>query len=170
MKCLSGILLGCVLATQSFGQTARQGDQKSDPTEFHSPMVVEAPFIAADPGVWNLKKDSSVTSPEYGRLRRFHCDGVSIVGLQLVSSKDIPGDKIETEAHFSILNPGHDKFVKLLLELFNGDEKVAESSLGPFKVKEGALVQHSTKITPSKKDLKTDPMTTLRITMTNWDY
>lgn len=162
-------VLGYILATHGVGQTARQGDQKSDPTEFHSPMVVEAPFIAANPVFWNRKTDSSVTSRELVGLRRFHCDGVSIVGV-LLQPKEVSGDRILTVADLSISNPGHDKFVKLFLELLNGDEKIGEASIGPFKVKEGGTIRQSARLVALKANLKTDPMTTLRVTMTNWDY
>lgn len=151
-------------------QTARQGTDRADPTEFHSPMVLDVDFIAAKPSLWQEKdSDDWVSLPEYARLSRFHCDGVSISTL-LLSPRKAKNDYIDTLIKIGTLNTGHDKQVKLLLELFNGETKVAESVLGPIKDKEGATVIQSGSIAVSRADLHVDPFTTLRITMTNWDY
>ena len=169
MKFLLASTLIFILPFAGLAQTARQGDEKADPTEFHSPMVLEAPFAAADPTTWNLGKGSVVTSPALGRLRRFHCDGVSLA-IGDLHPREITGNQIETQMDFGVINPGHDKFVKLLFQLFNGDTKIADSAVGPFKVKEGAFVQKKATITALKQDLTTEPLTTIRITMSDWDY
>lgn len=165
------VLLINVFPLVSFAQTAKQGDAKSDPTEFHSPMILEAPFIAAHPNLWSgvKNKNSQMTSEELGQLRRFHCDGLSITNVML-HADEVPKNRVDTIVEISVRNPGHDKFVKLLLQLFNGENKVGEVSIGPFKDKEGATVTQRATLAAAKADLKTDPLTTLRITMTDWDY
>lgn len=169
MKLMISLAVLLMASVSASAQTARQGDQSADPTEFHSPMVLEAPFAVANPSTWTLKKGSSVMSPDLGQLRRFHCDGVSI-GMGALHPKEISGDRVETQMDFSIVNPGHDKFVKVLFELFNGDTKVAETATAPIKAKEGAFVQTKATIVARKADLVADPLTKIRITMTAWDY
>jgi len=167
------LILTCsvlVLSTTVPAQTARQGTEKADPTEFHSPMVLEVEFLAAKPSLWQAAdSDTWVQGAEYGNLSKYHCDGVAIRSLQLSPTK-IPGDRVETRIRVSVMNTGHDKQVKLLFELFNGDIRVADGVLGPFKDKEGATVNALGSIAALRADLSTDPITTLRITMTNWDY
>jgi hypothetical protein len=164
------VSIALAFSAQTEAQTARQGTEKADPTEFHSPMVLETEFVAAKPTLWQEKgPEDWVRSPEYSNLRRYHCDGVSISDLQLSPFKS-GSDRITTRIALRITNTGHDKQVKLLLELVNGEKKVAESTLGPFKDKEGATVEQIGTIEVARSALLTDPITKLRITMTNWDY
>ncbi|MDQ6891528.1 MAG: hypothetical protein M3167_02480 [Acidobacteriota bacterium] len=169
MKIILQLWLLVSVSTTGFAQTARQGEQQSDPTEFHSPMVLEAPFVAASPEFWKGTKEQGISSYELWRLRRFHCEGVSITSI-LLYPKETPDDQVTTRIDVGVRNPGHDKFVKLLFRLFNGDQMVGEASVGPFKDKEGAVAHQSATIIAKKADLRVDPLTTLRITMTNWDY
>lgn len=158
------------LAVTALAQTARQGSDKADPTEFHSPMVLETEFVGAKPFLWQEKDSETwVQSPEYAGLRKYHCDGVSIWNLQLSPVKS-SNDSIVTQIKVWVANTGHDKRVKLLFELFNGEVKVADTVLGPFKDKEGATVIEIVPLVASKANLVVEPLTKLRITMTNWDY
>jgi hypothetical protein len=199
------LALGLVLSMTTIpfpaiGQTAKQGDPRLNPggyEEFHSPMVLEAVFAAADRSTW---RNEWFSTEQYRRLSKFRCEKISIWGLEM-SARELPGEKVEVKTRVRLMNPdqNHDKKVTLLFEVVNGDkveesfshvyEKVSparaefekrsgalsqpRNALGqvePIKVKEGAIVTKIVTATLPLSALKTDPMTKLRITMTTWDY
>ena len=93
MRTVAIILVGFCLAGMSVGQTVKQGDPNApaaDPTEFHSPMVIETVFAPADPSLfwksdnWTPEKpkpwkSGEFTTAEYHGLGKYSCDGLSIM-------------------------------------------------------------------------------------------
>lgn len=163
------------LTAPAVAQTAHQGSTtqppKPDPAnyeEFKSPMVLETVFLPADRNLW---RQEWFTGVEYQRLRRFRCDLVSIIGLEM-GAKETPGDKMELGVKVTLHNPdhGHDKRVRLLFEVLDGETVVAQFSMPEAKVKEGAVVSKTLATSMSLAVLKVDPSPKMRITMTNWDY
>lgn len=174
--CLSLAVVGSTFFAPLFAaaQAARQGDPHLNPggyEEFHSPMILETVFLVADRRTWYERRDAWVTNDEYRRLRKFRCERVSIVSLEM-NGREISGGLAEIGIRMAVLNPdqNHDKKVLLLLEAVNGDEVGGTLKTGPFKVEEGQTVTKTLSMKLPLSALKTDPGTKLRITMTNWDY
>jgi hypothetical protein len=124
-------------------QVARQGP--ADPNVFTSPMVLEASFVAADRSIWGDK--SWHEGPDYKALGKYRCDGIALrgdpdrntkevaTGLAM-RAKELPGGKLEVTIGLWLLNPSHnhDKLVTLLVEVLDGAEVVASTTLGPIEV------------------------------------
>lgn len=140
--------------------TAKQGAQ--DPTEFSGSMVLDAPFPPAVPGT---KKNEWFTTADYGRMRLYHCDRISIVLFQFKVGAERSG-KVPVSLRVWLSNPegNHDKSVELLLEAHNGEQKVAEARRS-IKVEENDVVKREIELPVSAADLKSDPVTQLRITV-----
>ena len=157
------------------GQAARQDDAtKVNPggyEEFHSPMILDTVFVAADRQRWYPRRDAWIGSDEYRGLRKFRRDKVSILGLQM-NGREGSGGLAEIAFRIALLNPdeNQDKKVVLLLQAVNGEEVGGRFELEPIKVEEGQTVSGRFTWELPLATLKTDPLTTLRITMTTWDY
>ena len=91
MRTIVVLFLGFCLAGVSAAQTVKQGDPNApvaDPTEFHSPMVIETVFAPADPSLWKSDewtptkpkpwRSGEFTTAEYYDLGKYSCDGLSI--------------------------------------------------------------------------------------------
>lgn len=162
-------------------QTAKQGDAASlpaDPTEFHSPMVLETAFAAGDRTLWNGGKAFSL--PEWWELGKYKCDGVSVrmdpdrkrqwdPGLEM-RVRDVPGQKVEVKLEIGVRNPKHnlDKMVDLFLEVMNGEEVIGSKSLSIKAKDNGEGNQEDIKWTFPANELH--PSTKLRITMKTRNY
>ena len=163
-------------------QVARQGtaDTSPDPNAFKSPMVVEASFVAADRSIWGDK--SWHEGPDYKALGKYTCDGVALrgdpdrktkevaTGLAM-RARELPGDKLEVTIGLWLLNPSHnhDKLVTILVEVLDGAEVVARTTLGPIEVEDKGHAQARTFpfVIPTAV-IKTDAMK-MRLTMTTKD-
>lgn len=154
-------------------QTARQGESKTGPEgfqEFHTPMILEVPLPVASLPATTVKKGAWLTTPEFGGLRKYRCDKISIVSLEMNQREPAAG-KVEINTRVRLLNPdqNHDKKVTLLFQVVNGDEVSGSYGFQAVKVKEGAMVTKTLKTTLPSSALVQD-QTKLRITMTTWDY
>lgn len=163
------VLVGLMLLSEPLVSqtTARQGKpEKDDPTEFRSPMVLETPFLAADPLRWD---DRWFSGKPYVDLRRYRCEGLSVDELSLRAKRS--GERVNVQVRVRILNPdgNHDKATRLRFDLHNGDEAVASAQVGPFKVEEGDRVAKAVHLSIPASNLVRDPMTTVKITVSVQD-
>lgn len=166
-------------------QTATQGNLNTNPipTAFHSPMVLETMFVAADRAMWG-KKDWH-TIPEYNALGKYTCDGLTLRGGiinkktgawpsgLLMKAKELAGGNLEISIMVWVFNPehNHDKAVTLFFEILDGDRVVGTTTLGPLGVEDkGRPKGGSKKLVLPIEALKNDPRMKLRITMTTTDY
>jgi hypothetical protein len=186
VRFVEALVTSVILSVTVLGQTAKQGDASQIPRCFHSPMVLETVFAAADRTLWT-KKDRHesgrdwFTVPEYHALGRFTCDGVSLrdptkngewrPGLFL-SARDLPDGNVDVGIFVKVRNPGanSDKLVKLSFEVLNGDEVVASATMEPINVEDNARGDDGeVRLTVPAAALRIEPMTKLRITMTTRD-
>jgi len=153
-------------------QTAHQGSKApSDQLnyeDFKSPMVLDTVFLPTDRSLWTKEW---FTTAEYQKLRRFRCELISIVGLEM-SAKEIGTNKFELKVRVNLFNPdgGHDKRVRLLFEVLDGDKVAAQFSMPETKVKEAAVVSKTFPTQLPTALLTTEPPATLRLTITTVDY
>lgn len=135
-------------------QVARQGIPviSPDPNAFKSPMVLEASFVAADRSIWGDK--SWHEGPDYKALGRYTCDGVALrgdvdpktrevaTGLAM-RARELSGDKLEVTIGLWLFNPSHnhDKLVTILVDVLDGAEVVARTTLGPMEVEDKGHTQ-----------------------------
>ena len=194
----TAVLFAFLSAAALTAQTAKQGDAAALPIEdFHSPMVIEAAFAPADQSLWvrddwspeNKKpwKTGRFTIPEYHGIGRFTCDGLSIrddyskrsktwrSGLRM-STEPLSDGRVKVHVNVVISNPGevHDKIVSVLLEVLNGEEKIASGSVqirvtGRWTHKAIEKDESAELIVPVDS-LRRDPITKLRITMSTKDF
>ena len=172
-----------ILGNNAAAQTARQGDPntRAASTEFHSPMILETVFAPAERSLWG--KGGWFTVKEYFELGRFTCDGVSLrndyslrkgtwdTGLQMRAMKVDEG-RVRVEIRAIVHNPrhNHDKLVNLFFEILNSDTLIESVRMPPIKVEDNTdEVDNEIAVVLPIDALKTDPMTTLRITMTTVD-
>jgi len=188
MKQLIWVLLLGVLTLPAtdldlHAQTARQGDRNANytPTAFRSPMVLETPFVLADPAMWG----GTDLVQEYNDLGKYTCDGLALRGRILdkktgewqsglwMKAKERGGGKLEISIRVLVRNPkhNHDKHVTIFFEIIDRDQVVAATTLGPVEVEDKGWSQDfSTKLLLPIDTLKSDPTMKLRITMTAKDY
>lgn len=181
VACLLALLPVC--ASPSSAQTATQGDpaKVTDPNAFHSPVIVETVFPAADRSLWNNGKEFSI--PEWWELGKLSCDGVYFRSDSDRKTKwdpaiklkvrDSPGGNVEIKMMVAVQNPkhNHDKMVTLLLEVVDGDDVLASQSVRIKAPDNGEGQQEeNVRFTLPLSSLKLVPMTKLRITMRTQDY
>lgn len=159
-------------------QVVRQGTPEVN--AFNSPMVIEASFVAADRSIWGDK--SWHEGPDYKALGKYTCDGVALRGDPDKTTKEVatglamrarelPGDKLEVTIGLWLLNPSrnHDKLVTILVEVLDGAEVVARTTLGPMEVEDKGHAQaRSFPFVIPTAVIKTEPMK-MRMTMTTKD-
>jgi hypothetical protein len=152
------------LALPIAAQTARQGE--ADPTEFHSPMILDTVFLANEPYLWN---DKLVTGQEWTDLSKFYCDNVSIGGLA-VRGKPRRDGMIQFGIEVTLRNRrGHDKEVAVRFEILSGGQVAASARLNPVEVAEGRSKTRSIPLVVPKAIVETDPKAPFRITVTARD-
>lgn len=189
-----GTLVNAQIATQGDART------RADPTEFHSPMVLSTVFAAADPSLWvsdawtpedhKSWRKGAFTTPEYHDLGKFTCDGLSLrgdynnrkntweSGLSMEVHK-LAGQRVEVRIRATVTNPGHghnvhDKVATLVLDVLNGEESVASTTMA-IKVSASWVGKvedndREARLVLAADNLKTNPVTRLRITMSTRDY
>lgn len=144
-------------------QTARQGEPES--TEFHSPMILDAVFVANTPDLWN---DRPVSGKEWD-FRKYHCDNVSI-GSLVARGKLRKDGMVAFEIEITMTNrKGHDKEVAVRFDILDGDRVASSAHLNYFQVDEGKSKTRSVKLVIPRDVLRTDPTTPFRITVTARD-
>ena len=143
-------------------------------------MVLEASFVAADRSIWGDK--SWHEGPDYKALGKYTCDGVALrgdpdkktnevtTGLAM-RARELPGDKLEVTIGFWLLNPSrnHDKLVTMIVEVLDGAEVVARTTLGPMEVEDKGHTQaRSFPFVMPTAVIKNEAMR-IRLTMTTKD-
>jgi hypothetical protein len=171
-------LLVISLASPLFGQpesaanssvsaqiTGKQGP--TDPNEFHGSMILEAPFLPADP---NLRINDWFSSKEYAQLKVYQCDRIRITLFEFRVKKPDKNGRlpITMRVWFQSPDQNHDKMVNLTLEVHNGDTVVGTVKQS-IKVEEGDHIHRELRVLLSPDDLILDPITQLRITVTTRD-
>jgi len=144
-------------------------------------MVLEASFVAADRSIWGDK--SWHEGPDYKALGQYTCDGIALrgdpdrktneaaTGLAM-RAKELPGGKLEITIGLWLLNPSHnhDKLVTVFLEVLDGAEVVARTTLGPIEVEDkGRTRPVSFPFVIPTAVLKTDRAMKMRLTVTTKD-
>jgi hypothetical protein len=195
-RILKPLLGACLLisALRALGQTARQATTGPGPNEYHSPMVIETVFAAADRSLWDKKENKRYgrywfTVTEYHDLGKFTCDGISITdptegdlwdrikhegqwasGL-FMSAKELPGDKVDLGIRVKITNPkgNHDKRVTFTFEILNGDQIAASAVMKPIKIEEKSFGDDG-KLYITLPTATALGATKFRITMTTENY
>ena len=163
-------------------QVARQGTAVTppDPNAFTSPMVLEASFVAADRSIWG--DTSWHEGPDYKALGKYTCDGVALRATRTKrpeksqpDSRCAPGNfpeaswKSPSGCGCSTLLDNHDKLVTILVDVLDGAEVVACTTLGPIEVEDKGHTQARTFpfVIPTSV-IKTEAMK-IRLTMTTKD-
>lgn len=111
-----------IQATQGVAPTPESPAQFQ--TEFHSPMVLTAPFPLNDRGQWGT---GNWTDPAvFQQLFDYRCDGIAISLLRMRAELVDNGNlEIQVKGKLDAIK-GHDKRVNLKLDFIDGD-KVAAS-------------------------------------------
>jgi hypothetical protein len=167
----------------SSGQVARQGrvDADGDVNAFHSPMVLEASFVAASRSIWGKK--GWFEGPDYIGLSKYSCDGVFLRGDVdgkthepttgiAMHARELKGGQLEVTVGLSFLNPSHnhDKLVTVFLEIIDASHKVVETTFGPISVEDKGHAQHfSFPIVMPVSAVKDDGSMKMRLTVSTRD-
>ena len=115
--------------------------------------MLEASFVAADRSIWGDK--SWHEGPDYKALGKYTCDGIALRGDPDKTDKrnrnrardagqgDFPEAELEVTIGLWLLNPSHnhDKLVTILVEVLDGAEVVARTTLGPMEVEDKGHTQ-----------------------------
>lgn len=161
---LVGVLLALGSSPDGFPQSKITVHTNAEPTEFHSPMVMDVPLD----GLKNLSVDQSLMISD---LAKYHCDDVSIKLLE-VSRRQIGerDSQLITKAKVAA-RPAHDKSVRLVFDLMDGEKQILSWNIDEIEVEEGEQAtarEKSPKIPWKDLDslLRTSPAPYLRISMT----
>lgn len=185
-QALTLLLILLLRGAPGLGQTATQGDpaKVTNPTEFHSPMVLETAF----PSENALHGGRWVSLPEWVELGKFTCDGVALKGDRdesfywdrLNAEHWYPGLKMKMQQlangnvgidlQVRVNNPKHneDKIVNVRVEIVNGVEVVAAEQ-ARIKAKDNGKANDAL-LTAVFPRASIRPTTNLRITMTTHNY
>jgi len=172
VKALGLRVAACVLAgttlrpqTVEAQVTAKQGSP--DPTDFEGSMVLEAPFPPAIPG---NKVGDWYTTADFTRMRLYRCDRIYIALFQFKVDPTTRDGLVPITLRIWLANPegNHDKSVQVVLQAYNGDEKIAEASR-VVKDEESDLAKRDIQFPMKTTDLKSTPPTKLRITIRTKD-
>jgi len=164
-------LAALLSAAATTAQTVATGERPVYENEFRSPMVLEVPFVLADPARWN---DTWSSEKEYADLVKYCCEKVFIESLKM-RARRVGGDVVAVTIKTKLRNPNgnHDKRVFLTVELQNDGNTIRDVT--PPKpqtaphVDKGVSVEESDSATKTTvlsvlaDDLK--PTTKLKITM-----
>jgi hypothetical protein len=159
------VALAQVSATQGVAVTHDSTAQFD--TQYHSPMVITAPFPLADRTLWGSSK---WTDPDvFKQLRDFRCDGVSIAEMQMRGKLQIDGNlEVRVKGEFDSVK-GHDKRVDMKFELLNGDTVVGVGYSEKLKAPEGEQKRFNFDFEVPAGQLQSQPATYLRITFSDYD-
>jgi hypothetical protein len=153
------------------GQIVATGEKPLYENEFRSPMVLETPFVLADPARWN---DTWSSEKEYADLIKYCCEKVFIESLKMRAHR-IGGNAVAVTIKTKLRNPNgnHDKRVFLTVELQNDGNTVSTVTLPKtqaaaradkgISVEESDAATKTTVLSVLADDLK--PTTKLKITM-----
>jgi hypothetical protein len=144
--------------------TARQGEpptgQPGAIERFHSPMILDLPFHAADRSTWGagfVRGNDGVA--------RFICDNVFFRDFA-VSVERKRGEKLRITYHLVLTNePGVDKLASVRIDLMGGEELIYPTAIPQIEVEEGKSSIRDTSITIDEKSLTAAPSPHLKITL-----
>ena len=164
-------LAALVWAAAATGQTVATGEKPLYENEFRSPMVLEAPFVLADPARWN---DTWSSEKEYADLVKYCCEKVFIESLK-VRARRTGGNLVAVTIKTRLRNPNgnHDKRAFLTVELQNDGNTISTVALPKtpaappvdrgISVEESDSATKTTFLSVPSDELK--PTTKLKITM-----
>lgn len=80
-------------------------------------------------------------------------------------------DKINVRIKTIVQNPdgNHDKTVKLRFDVYNDEKNIGSAELDPVKVEEGDRKTRTALLLLAIRELKSDPVPKLKITVSVWD-
>jgi hypothetical protein len=161
------LLVALLLATPSTAQvTARQGEPaKTEATErFKSPMVLELPLVVARSGI---PAGGSLVTKEASQLRRYICDGVSIIHLAMSVTRKRSGDaKFQFQFMLST-EESWDRLVDVEFAAVAGDRSVGAVITRNIDAEEGKTVTRKADLVLNKDALDAlGEQPVLRITVT----
>jgi hypothetical protein len=156
------VLLSLSSSLDGFPQSKITVHTNAEPTEFHSPMVMDVPLE----GLKNLPVEESLMISD---LARYYCDDVSIKLLE-VSRRQIGESESQLITKAKVARPTHDKSVRLVFDLMVGEKQVLSWNIDEIEVEEGEQAtakEKSPKIPRMDLDglLRTTPAPYLRISM-----
>jgi hypothetical protein len=176
---VSSLLAVLTIQGAAAAQVARQG--APDSNAFVSPMVLEVSFVAADRSIWGDKAWHE--GPDYQGIGKFTCDGVALrgdpdrqtkaarTGLAM-KAREISDGKLEVTLGLWLLNPArnHDKLVTILVEVLDGAEVVAHTTLDKIEIEDkGHARAGSFPFVMPTAAIKSEGMK-MRLTMTTRDF
>ncbi|HEV8336721.1 MAG TPA: hypothetical protein VGR67_09915 [Candidatus Polarisedimenticolia bacterium] len=157
------ILLSLSFSRDGFPQSKITVHTNAEPTEFHSPMVMDVPLE----GLKNLPMEEPLMISDFAK---YHCDDVSIKLLEVSRRQIGPTDsQLITKAKV-VARPTRDKNVRLVFDLMVGEKQVLSWNIDEIEVEEGEQAtakEKSPKIPWKDLDglLRTNPAPYLRISM-----
>lgn len=162
------VALVCVLLSFSssmvgFPQSKITVHANAEPTEFHSPMVMDVPLE----GLGNLPVEEPLM---IANLAKYHCDDVSIKLLEVSRRQSGEAEsQLITKAKV-VARRTHDKSVRLVFDLMVGEKQVLSWNIDEIEVEEGGQAtakEKSPKIPWKELDslLRANPAPYLRISM-----
>jgi hypothetical protein len=164
---VTAVILVAVATTSVFGDVvAKQGPPDDGVTIFRSPTILEIPLPIANPSTWNEQFDPSTED-----LSKYECDGITITSLALKAQKPAKGT-IRVSVVVSFRNkPGHDKMVRAIMEVFDGEISIGErGGILNLPVNEGKTAQREGYLFLPEGLLREHPNARLRITVHAKDY
>jgi hypothetical protein len=183
------MLLGFLLPSATFGEiNATQGvtNVSNGPAEFHSPMVLDAPFPLTDreqwgSGNWSEPGIFPLTGREPGgtgnwsdpailqQLRDYRCDGLTILQMQMRGELHSDGSlEVQVKGKIDAIK-GHDKRVDMKFDFINGDVVGATGHSASLKAPEKKVRDFSFKFTIPAAVVQSQPPTHLRVTFSDYD-
>lgn len=141
--------------------SARQGTE-DERTRFESPMILDLPLTLADRELWGK---GPIRSSNETALRKYSCEGVSIVDFAGGARRHRDGTVTLTFDFMLMTEPGMDKLASIRAVIMDGDREVASGSRPNLDAEEGKRVGGQIVIRVREESLTAEPRRTLRITL-----
>lgn len=140
--------------------------QTVEKKEYSSPVVLDVNFNLAHKSLWGQGRVSPKQS-----LDAFVCEGIYVDDFGMEGKGKGKGDSETLEATiYYTLNAERDtpkRTVGVTIQLFDGETAISEKVKGQtIKLKDNNKEKQKVKIAVPLSKLKTDPMTTLKLTLT----
>ena len=150
-------LAAMLSAAAGTAQTVVTGEKPVYENEFLSPMVLEVPFVLADPARWN---DTWSSEKEYADIVKYCCEKVFVESLKMRARRAGGGVVVVTiKAKLRNPNGNHDKRVFLTAELQNDGNTVKDVT--PPKPQAAPPVDKGISVEESDSATKTTALTVL---------
>lgn len=152
-----------IQATQGVAPTPESPAQFQ--TEFHSPMVLTAPFPLTDRSQWGT---GNWTDPSlFQQLFDYRCDGIAISLLRMRAELVDNGNlEIQVKGKLDAIK-GHDKRVNLKFDFINGDKVAASGYSNKINAPDEEVSSFHFKFTIPASVVQDG--TVLRITFSDYD-